>query len=131
MRWRAFEPETTCPHRPSGRTETFRVTLLNTRGADEAVPSLLSKSQSRTEATMSDALPAIGRIGVFSAPLEVMPRSVGVEFAAELEELGYGAIWSGEGLGTREIFANACGILAGTRSIVFGAGIANVWAATT
>ena len=76
---------------------------------------------------MSDALSSIGRIGVFSVPLEVMPRSAGVEFAAELEELGYGAIWTGEGLGTREIFTNACGILAGTRSIVFGAGIANVW----
>lgn len=77
---------------------------------------------------MSDSLPAIGRIGVFSVPLEVMPRTAGVEFAAELEELGYWAVWTGEGLGTREIFTNACGILAGTRSIVFGAGIANVWA---
>lgn len=71
---------------------------------------------------------AIGRIGVFSVPLEVLPRTRGVEFAHELEELGFGAIWTGEGLGTRELFLNAAGVLAGTRSIVFGAGIANIWA---
>ncbi len=73
-------------------------------------------------------LPAIGRVGVFSVPLEVMGRSQGVEFAHELEELGYGAIWTGEGLGTRELFTNAAGVLAGTSRIVFGAGIANIWA---
>lgn len=73
-------------------------------------------------------LPDIGRIGVFSVPLEVALREVGVEFAQELEELGYGAVWTGEGLGTRELFTNAAVLLAGTRRIVFGAGIANVWA---
>ncbi|MFN0155582.1 MAG: TIGR03620 family F420-dependent LLM class oxidoreductase [Gaiella sp.] len=75
-----------------------------------------------------DVLPAIGRVGVFSVPLEVMGRARGAEFASELEELGYGAIWTGEGLGTRELFTNAAGLLAGTRRIVFGAGIANIWA---
>lgn len=70
----------------------------------------------------------LGRIGVFSVPLEVLPRAQGVEFVHELEELGFAAIWTGEGLGTRELFLNAAGVLAGTRSIVFGAGIANIWA---
>jgi probable F420-dependent oxidoreductase len=68
----------------------------------------------------------IGRIGVFSIPLEVLPRAAAVEFVQELEELGYGAVWTGEGLGTREIFTNAAVILAGTRRIVFCAGIANI-----
>lgn len=72
-------------------------------------------------------LPPLGRIGVFSVPLEVMGRAQGVAFAQELEELGYAAIWTGEGLGTRELFTNAAGVLAGTRSIVFGAGIVNIW----
>jgi probable F420-dependent oxidoreductase len=70
----------------------------------------------------------IGRVGVFSVPLEVMPRLAGVEFAHELEELGYGAVWTGEGLGTREIFTNGALVLAGTRRIAFCAGIANIWA---
>jgi len=69
----------------------------------------------------------IGRVGVFSVPLEVMGRARGVEFVQELEELGYAAVWTGEGLGTREIFTNASVLLAGTRRIVFCAGIANVW----
>ena len=70
----------------------------------------------------------VGRVGVFSVPLEVLPRAQGVEFAHELEELGYGAVWTGEGLGTREVFTNAAVILAGTRRIAFCAGIANIWA---
>src|SRR5262249_18051742 len=70
----------------------------------------------------------IGRIGVFSVPLEVLPRVAAVEFVHELEQLGYGAVWTGEGLGTREIFTNAAVILAGTERIVFCAGIANIWA---
>jgi probable F420-dependent oxidoreductase len=70
----------------------------------------------------------IGRIGVFSVPLEVLPRTAAVEFVHELEQLGYGAVWTGEGLGTREIFTNAAVILAGTERIVFCAGIANIWA---
>jgi probable F420-dependent oxidoreductase len=69
----------------------------------------------------------IGRIGVFSVPLEVIPRVQAVAFATELEELGYGAVWTGEGLGTREMFTNAAVILAGTRRIAFCAGIANIW----
>jgi probable F420-dependent oxidoreductase len=69
----------------------------------------------------------IGRIGVFSVPLEVLPRVEGATFARRLEELGYTAVWTGEGLGTREIFTNAMGVLAGSERIVFCAGIANVW----
>jgi probable F420-dependent oxidoreductase len=69
----------------------------------------------------------IGRIGVFSVPLEVLPREQGAAFARRLEEIGYTAVWTGEGLGTREIFTNAMGVLAGTERIVFCAGIANIW----
>jgi probable F420-dependent oxidoreductase len=69
----------------------------------------------------------IGRIGVFSVPLEVIPRAQAISFAGELEELGYGAVWTGEGLGTREMFTNAAVILAGTSRIAFCAGIANIW----
>ena len=72
-------------------------------------------------------LPELGRIGVFCVPLEILPRTAGAEFLHELEELGYGAVWTGEGLGTREMFSNAAVLLAGSSSIVFCAGIANVY----
>ena len=72
-------------------------------------------------------LAQIGRIGVFSVPLEILPRAQAVEFVHELEELGYGAVWTGEGLGTREMFTNAAVILGGTSRIAFCAGIATIW----
>jgi probable F420-dependent oxidoreductase len=71
---------------------------------------------------------SIGRIGVFSVPLEVLPRSEALALVGELEELGYGAVWTGEGLGTREMFTNAAVILGGTQRIAFCAGIAVIWA---
>ena len=72
--------------------------------------------------------PALGKVGVFSVPLEVVPAKAGIAFARELEELGYSAVWTGEGLGTRELFTNAAAVLAGTERIVWGAGIVNIWA---
>jgi probable F420-dependent oxidoreductase len=73
-------------------------------------------------------LPPLGKVGVFSVPMEVVPAATGIAFARELEELGYSAVWTGEGLGTREMFTNAAAILAGTEKIVWGSGIANIWA---
>jgi probable F420-dependent oxidoreductase len=69
-----------------------------------------------------------GRIGVFAVPLEVAPRAAAREFVCELEQLGYGAVWTGEGLGTRELFTSAAVVLGDTERIVFGAGIAVIWA---
>jgi probable F420-dependent oxidoreductase len=71
---------------------------------------------------------ALPRIGVFSVPLEVIPRQTALGFVGELERLGYGCVWTGEGLGTREMFTNAAVVLGGTERIAFGAGIANIWA---
>ena len=71
--------------------------------------------------------PALGKVGVFSVPLEVVPAKAGIAFARELEEIGYSAVWTGEGLGTRELFTNAAAVLAGTEKIVWGAGIVNIW----
>jgi probable F420-dependent oxidoreductase len=72
-------------------------------------------------------LARIGRIGVFSVPLELLPRTAAIELCHELEELGYGAVWTGEGLGTREMYTNAAVILGGTSRIAFCAGIVNIW----
>jgi probable F420-dependent oxidoreductase len=57
----------------------------------------------------------------------VLPRTAAVEFVRDLEGLGYGAVWTGEGLGTREMFTNAAVILGGTERIAFCAGIVIIW----
>jgi hypothetical protein len=49
------------------------------------------------------------------------------EAAAELEELGYGAIWFGEATG-REALTQAGLLLAATKKIVVATGIANIYA---
>jgi probable F420-dependent oxidoreductase len=74
-----------------------------------------------------DDMAEIGRIGVFSVPIEVLPAAATIELCHELEELGYGAVWTGEGLGTREMFTNAAVVLGGTSRIAFCAGIVNIW----
>jgi probable F420-dependent oxidoreductase len=48
--------------------------------------------------------------------------------AREVEQLGYGAIWYPEGLGTRDSFVNAAVLLGATDRIRVASGIANIWA---
>ena len=69
----------------------------------------------------------IGRIGIWTFALDLQPAAHAQEAAAEIEALGYGAIWIPEALG-REAFTNAAVLLAGTRRIVVATGIANIWA---
>jgi probable F420-dependent oxidoreductase len=70
----------------------------------------------------------LGAIGAWlpSAPLQPPPD---VERAAtrRLAGLGYRSVWSGEGPGTREVFAHFGDLLASVPDVVLGAGIANVW----
>lgn len=69
----------------------------------------------------------IGRVGIWTFALDLQPAQRAQEAAAEIEELGYGAIWIPEALG-REAFTNAGMLLAGTRKIPVATGIANIWA---
>jgi probable F420-dependent oxidoreductase len=71
----------------------------------------------------------LGPVGVW-LPTATMPVVPEAERAAvaRLAELGYGSMWSGEGPGTREVFAYLGDLLASTSDIVLGSGIANVWA---
>jgi probable F420-dependent oxidoreductase len=48
--------------------------------------------------------------------------------ARRIEALGYGSIWTPEGLAGKEAFAHQSLLLAATERIVTGTGIANVWA---
>ena len=69
----------------------------------------------------------IGRVGIWTFQLDLQPAARAKDAAAEIEELGYGAIWIPEALG-REIFTNAALLLAGTRRMPIATGIANIWA---
>ena len=68
----------------------------------------------------------IGRIGIWTAALDQQPGARAQEAAAEIEALGFGALWFPEALG-REAFTSAAVLLAGTRRLVIATGIANIW----
>jgi probable F420-dependent oxidoreductase len=69
----------------------------------------------------------IGRVGIWSMALEAQPLSVAREAAAELDELGFPALWVPEALG-KEVMSHAALLLAATRRMVVATGIANLWA---
>lgn len=75
---------------------------------------------------MSQREMQLSRFGVWNFQLDVLPASRMQETAAELEELGYGALWFGEATG-REALTKAGLLLAGTKRIVIATGIANMY----
>lgn len=72
----------------------------------------------------------LGRTGVWLAPRTLGAVSADAErgAAAGIEALGYGSLWSGEAIGGKEAFAHHGILLAATRTLVIGTGIANLWA---
>ncbi len=70
---------------------------------------------------------AIGRVGVWTGQLDFSSADVVREAAREVEDLGYGALWTGEAVG-REVLSAAQLLLSATSSLVVATGIANVWA---
>jgi probable F420-dependent oxidoreductase len=68
----------------------------------------------------------LGPIGIWTFQFEGCSAAKAQEAAAELEELGYGAIWFGEAFG-REALTHASLLLAGTKRIVIATGIANIY----
>ncbi len=69
----------------------------------------------------------IGKIGVWTSAFERHPASRIQEAAAELQELGYGAIFYAEATG-RESLTQGALLLAATSRIVIASGIANIYA---
>jgi probable F420-dependent oxidoreductase len=69
----------------------------------------------------------LGAFGVWTFQLDILPAARMQETAAELEEMGYGAVWCGEALG-REALTKAALLLAGTKRVVIATGIANIYA---
>ena len=68
----------------------------------------------------------LGKFGVWTFQLDILPASRMQETAAELEDLGYGALWYGEAVG-REALTKASLLLAGTKKVVIATGIANIY----
>lgn len=68
----------------------------------------------------------LGPIGVWTFQLESVPAARAQEAVAELEELGFGAVWFGEATG-REALTNASLLLAKSKRIVVATGIANIY----
>ena len=68
----------------------------------------------------------LGAFGVWTFQLDILPAARMQEAVAELEEMGYGAVWCGEALG-REALTKAGLLLAGTKRVVIATGIANIY----
>ena len=68
-----------------------------------------------------------GTVGVWTFAHETLSADKSGELAAELESLGYGALWLPEAWG-REAFTGAGLMLAATSRMVIATGIANIWA---
>ncbi|MFF8811480.1 TIGR03620 family F420-dependent LLM class oxidoreductase [Streptomyces pactum] len=66
-----------------------------------------------------------GRVGLWTAAFEGHPAGPVREAAAEIEELGYGALWFGEAFG-RDTVGQAWLLLSATRRLVVASGIANI-----
>jgi probable F420-dependent oxidoreductase len=68
----------------------------------------------------------LGRVGIWTPQLDFQPIPRAVELVAELEELGYGAVWTPEVAG-RDPFVSAALLLGGTRRVVVATGIATIY----
>ena len=79
--------------------------------------------------TDRDALrSALGRVGIWSFALQAHPAAEERSIVAAYEKLGYGATWYPESVGSKEAFAHASILLAGSERMVVASGIANIYA---
>jgi probable F420-dependent oxidoreductase len=79
---------------------------------------------------MSDLTPLrdrLGRVGLWTFQLDLQPMNKAREAAAELESIGYGAVWVPEAVG-REPLVNAALLLSGTTELAVCTGIASLHA---
>ena len=69
----------------------------------------------------------LGPVGLWTSKLDMQPTERVRAAVAELEELGWSSLWCWEVFG-REALTNAGLLLAATRRMVLGTGIASIWA---
>jgi probable F420-dependent oxidoreductase len=77
---------------------------------------------------VSDAVTNIGRVGVWTGALGLMPAARARGAVERIEELGYGAIWYPEPVGGKESLTHAALLLGWSERIVIASAIANIWA---
>jgi probable F420-dependent oxidoreductase len=70
---------------------------------------------------------AFGRIGLWTFQFDAMPWAQGRDLAAEVDSLGYGAVWIPEAVG-KDPFASAALLLGATTRLGVGTGIASIYA---
>ena len=70
----------------------------------------------------------LGKVGVWSFAFDRNPVAAEQEAVAQIEALGFPALWIPEGLGSKDALAHASLLLAGGREIVVATGIASIWA---
>ena len=70
--------------------------------------------------------PTLGTIGVFTFALEQLPAAQAAAATAEIEGLGYGAVWIPEARG-KEAFTHAALLLGGSDRIAVCTGVASIW----
>jgi probable F420-dependent oxidoreductase len=68
----------------------------------------------------------LGRVGIWTFTLDLQPIARAREVAAELDELGYGAIWLPDAV-TKDPLVHAALLLGGTTRITVGTGIAQIY----
>src|SRR5262245_50588149 len=68
----------------------------------------------------------LGPVGIWTSQLDFQPAAKVLEAAADLEELGFGAIWFPESVG-RESLTQAGLLLGATKRVVIATGITNIY----
>ena len=68
----------------------------------------------------------VGRVGIWTAQLDLQPAARAREAAAELDELGFGALWVPEAVG-REPISHAAVLLDATERLVVASGVAVIF----
>lgn len=71
----------------------------------------------------------LGRLGLWTFQLDLQPMARSREAIAELDSLGFGAVWVPEAVG-REPFASAMALLGASERLAFCTGIASIHART-
>jgi probable F420-dependent oxidoreductase len=70
----------------------------------------------------------IGRIGIWTPALGLAPAADARRYLEGIEELGFGAVWFPEGLGTKEAMSQSALLLGWSERIAVAPGIANIYA---
>lgn len=70
----------------------------------------------------------LGGVGLWLSKLGLEPASNERAAVAEIEELGFKALWVGEGSGNKEALVHASLLLSASENLIVATGIANIWA---